>query len=292
MRAPRLLSTVLLAAIVAAACADASPSSEPDGPVEALVNRDGVSVILAIDRGRIAAGDDLTATVTVRNVGPDPVTWQGGGCELQGTISVTPAKALPQPPAGPVVGGGEAAIRQLVLPDASTIRWPTPPEVAHRDIAWGCPANLAFNELLPGDETRATVVWVASTVAGSPAPAGDYLVEVGFPFMGRGLANPPADFRGDRDVDPITARLVVSVEGGPPAPSAEDAVDTILGDPAFAAALEEHPRRIWESVALRWVDGGWVVQVRYRPGSLLEGRLDPATGRVLVRDGLEAGRLN
>ena len=67
-------------------------------------------------------------------------------------------------------------------------------------------------------------------------------------------------------------------------------MDAILGDPAFTAALEQHPRRIWESTSMRWIDGAWVVRVRYQPGGLLEGRVDPATGAVIVRDGLAGDR--
>ena len=289
MRPPRIASLLAFVALAASACASAAPPDDaPAAPVETTAMRDGISVALAVDQVRIPPGGDVTASVLVGNAGPGPVTWQGGGCELQGTFSVTPVAALPQVPPNPVVlGDGTAVIRQLALPDAYAIRWPTPPEFAHADLNWGCPANLAFNELLAGDQVRATVVWVASTAAGSPAPAGEYVVEVAFPFIARGLANVPLDFQQARDVKPIKARIVVTVEAGAPVPSPDVAIDAILADRAFGAALEQHPRRIWESVAFRWIDGGWVVQVRYTPGGLLEGRLAPG-GAVLVRDGLSA----
>ena len=289
MRAPRIASLLCLVALAASACASPAPSDdEPAGPIEASAMRDGISVALAVDHARIPPGGDVTASVLVGNAGPGPVTWQGGGCELQGTFSVTPVAALPQIPPDPdVLGDGTAVIRQLALPDAYAIRWPTPPEFAHADLNWGCPANLAFNELQAGDQARATVVWVASTAAGSPAPPGEYVVEVAFPFIGRGLAGGPPDFNQDRDVKPIRARIVVAVEAGAPTPAPDEAIDAILADRAFGAALEQHPRRIWESVAFRWIDGAWVVQVRYTPGGLLEGRLAPG-GAVLVRDGLSA----
>ena len=41
---------------------------------------------------------------------------------------------------------------------------------------------------------------------------------------------------------------------------------------------------------MRWIDGAWVVQVRYRPGA--SWRAAHRRRAVLVRDGLEGGRLN
>jgi hypothetical protein len=288
MHARRIVVLVSIAAVAAVACAAPTPSEdELGGPIEATTVQEGVSLVLAVDRALVAPGGDVTVGVLVGNAGPGPVTWQGGGCDLQGDITVTPVEPLPVPPGGPVVGDGKAAIRQLAIADAYAIRWPSPPEFAHGDINWGCTAELRFNTLEAAEETRASVVWVASTVAGSPAPPGDYIVEVTFPYVGRGLANPPMEFQHERDVKPIRTRLLITVEEGPPLPSPDEAMDAILAAPAFGAGLERHPRRVWDSTMMRWTGGAWVVQVRYRPGGLLEGRLDPASGTVVVRDGLE-----
>jgi hypothetical protein len=298
MRATCLSLPLVLAGMLVAGCSSTAPSSDPTlplpEPIEAVATHDGVQVALGVDRARVGPGGDVTATVIVRNGGPGAVTWQGGGCELQGQFTVARLGQAAPPPAGQIVRPGDkGAIKDLALPEATAIRIPVPPEWAHNDedgVVFGCPANLAFNELQPGAETRATVAWVASTPAGSPVPAGDYEVAVTFPYLGRGLAGPPLDFEFEDDLTPVTARLVITVDPGPPLPPAEAAMDTILGDPAFSAALERHPRRIWESTSMRWIDGGWVVRVRYQPGGLLEGRLDPATGAVIVRDGLAGDR--
>jgi hypothetical protein len=295
MRAPRFVTPLALVGLLLAACSTTAPSADPTQPlpepIEAVATHDGVQVALGVDRARVAPGGDVVATVVVRNGAPGAVTWQGGGCELQGQFTVTPLGQAAPPPAGQVWPGDKGVIKELALPEATALRIPVPAEFAHRDdVAFGCTSELAFNELQPGAETRATVFWVASTPAGALVPAGDYEVAVTFPYIGRGLAGPPLDFDFADDLTPVTARLVITVDPGPPIPPAAPAIDTILGDPAFTAALDEHPRRIWESTSMRWIDGAWVVQVRYQPGGLLEGRLDPTTGTVIVRDGLAGDR--
>jgi hypothetical protein len=279
----------LLAALAVAACG--APASSNDGssgpgaePVQADAARDGVSVTLAVDRDRVAAGGDMTATVWVRNNGVNAVTWQGGGCELQGQFSVTPDKPLPAPPIGHVWDGDKNLLKQFALPDAYAARWPLPPEFAHRDdVAFGCTADLGYNQLQAGEETHATVVWVAATVGGSPLPAGDYLVAVDFPFVGREIGDPLLG-KGIGDVKPISARLTVTVEDHPEMPPAIDAMDAILADPAFTAWLRDHASRTWNSTAIRWLDGAWVVQIRYEPGRLMSARRDPGSGGVTLAE--------
>jgi hypothetical protein len=291
MRAPHLLVLLSLAAVAAACSMLPGPTNEPDDPpfepVQVGSTRDDVEVILGVDRGFVPAGGDLTADVLVRNLGLDTVLWQGGGCDLQGEFAITPIKPLAAAPAGPVWAGDKGVIQQLALPDAYTSRPATPPEFAHRDVNWGCTSDLRFHELRPGEETTARIIWVASTVAGSPVPGGDYRVSVRFPFVGRGLAGPPPDFEVQRDVKPITAELLISVEDHPPLPPAVEAMNAVLEHPAFTAWLEVHPRQIWNSTALRWIDGAWVVQVRYQPDKMLSARVDPATGIVTLADGLD-----
>jgi hypothetical protein len=283
MRAPSLLLALPFVCIVAWGCASQSGPTDrpPPEPIQAEAARDGVAVTLAVDRARVAAGGDVVATVSVRNTGPGVVTWQGGGCELQGQFSVTSAKSVPAAPIGHVWDGDKNLIKQLALPEAYAVRLPAPPELAHVDVAFGCTADLAYNELKPGEETHATVVWVASTVAGSPAPVGDYLVAVSFPYVGRDIVNP---LMQSLDVKPIVARLVVTVEDYPALPSAGEAMDAVFADAAFTAWLKDHPSRSWDSTAIRYVDGAWVVQVRYPPGRVLAARHDPATGAVTLAE--------
>ena len=296
MRAPRSVIALSLAGLLLGACSTTDPSASthplPE-PIEAVATHDGVQVGLGVSQARVPPGGEVAATVVVRNGAPGAVTWQGGGCELQGQFTVTPLGQAAPAPAGQAWPGDKGVIKKLALPEATAIRIPVPADWAHNDddgVAFGCDASLAFNELLPGAETRATVVWVASTAGGVPVPAGDYEVAVTFPYIGRGLAGPPLDFAFEEDLTPVTARLVITVDPGPALPPAAAAMDAILGDPAFTAALEQHPRQIWESTSMRWVDGAWVVRVRYQPGGLLEGRLDPASGAVIVSDGLAGDR--
>jgi hypothetical protein len=50
-----------------------------------------------------------------------------------------------------------SVIKQLALPDAYGLRGPVPPKLAHVDVGFGCPANLAYNQLKPGEAADATV---------------------------------------------------------------------------------------------------------------------------------------
>ena len=288
MRAPRPLVPLVLAVFAVGACS--SPPRGTDGPLaiepaEATATGNDVGVTLDVDRATVPAGGDVVATVTVRNAAPGVVTWQGGGCELEGDFTVTPLATMAAPPIGHVWDGDKNVIKQLALPDAYTIRGPVPPKFAHVDVAFGCTADLRYNDLQPGETVDATIVWVATTAAGSPAPAGDYEIAIGFPYVGRDLGDPALRFAGMPDAKPITARLVVNVVDQPAVPSASDAMDAILGDAAFTAWLTEHRRESWESVAIRWVDGAWVVQFRYAPSRMLSVRRDPATGAVTLSEG-------
>jgi hypothetical protein len=298
MRVPVRLRPLAVLAVTLALAGCAAPSPSPSGssgpppgdeppadPVVATGANDGVGVTLVVDRARVAARGAVTATVSVRNAAPGVVTWQGGGCELQGDVTVTPAAVMPAAPIGHVWDGDKNVIKQLALPDAYALRGPVPPQLAGVDVAFGCTSDLRFNELKPGEETQASVVWVASTVAGSPAPAGDYVVAVSFPFVGRDIPNPMANFDLATDVKPITAQVVVTVEDHPPAASASDAMDTILADGAFTAWLVDHPREGWTGTAIRYVDGAWIVEVRYEPSRMTSARLDPATGAVTLSEG-------
>jgi len=282
MRAP-LLVPLALAVLGLGACS--GPPGTTDGPpaiepAEATATGNDVGVTLDVDRATVPAGGDVVATVTVRNVAPGVVTWQGGGCELQGEFTVTPSKTMAAPPIGHVWDGDKNVIKQLALPDAYAIRGPVPPEFAHVDVAFGCTADLRYNDLKPGETVDATIVWVATTAAGSPAPAGDYEIAVGFPYVGRDLGDPALNIAGLPDAKPITARLVVSVVDQPAVPSASEAMDAILGDAAFTDWLTEHRRDSWESVAIRYVEGAWVLQIRIAPSRMLSAKRDPATGAV------------
>jgi hypothetical protein len=62
-------------------------------------------------------------------------------------------------------------------------------------------------------------------------------------------------------------------------------MDAILGDAAFTAWLTEHRRDGWDSVAIRFVEGAWVLQIRIAPSRMLSARRDPATGAVSLNVG-------
>ena len=296
MRAPRFVTPLFLVGLLLVACSATAPSTDPTRPlaepIEAVATHDGIQVALGVDRARVAPGGDVAATVLVRNGAPGAVTWQGGGCELQGQFTVTPLGQSVPAPAGQAWPGDKGVIKELALPEATAIGIPVPAEFAHRDddMAFGCTSELAFNELQPGAETRATVVWVASTAAGVPVPAGDYEVAVTFPYVGRGLAGPPLDFDFADDLTPVTARLVITVDPG-------------AADPAGGGRDGRDPRRSGVHGRARaapapdlGVDLDALDRRRLgRPGAVparrpARGPGRPATGAVIVRDGLAGDR--
>ena len=140
MRAP-LLVPLVLAALALGACSGppgATDDPQPAEPAQAVATGNGVGVTLSVDRTLVPAGGDVVAAVTVRNAAPGVVTWQGGGCELQGQFTVTPLLTNGAAPIGHVWDGDKNVIKQLALPDAYAIRGPVPPDLAHVDVAFGC----------------------------------------------------------------------------------------------------------------------------------------------------------
>ena len=86
MRAP-LFVPLALAVLALGACSGppgGTSDPQPAEPAQAIATGDGVGVTLSVDRTLVPAGGDLVAAVTARNAAPGVVTWQGGGCELQG----------------------------------------------------------------------------------------------------------------------------------------------------------------------------------------------------------------
>ena len=143
-RAP-IRHAAALVGLLLAACSATAPSaarrSPPRSRSRPLATHDGVQVALGVNRARVAPGGDVAATVVVRNGAPGAVTWQGGGCELQGQFTVTPLGQAAPAPAGQAWPGDKGVIKELALPEATAIRIPVPAEFAAcrgRGVAFGC----------------------------------------------------------------------------------------------------------------------------------------------------------
>src|SRR5688500_17196371 len=90
--AMRRSAATVAAALIAAAlggCAQPSPTvpQQDQGPTNTAV-RDGVAVTLALDRGRLPAGDRTWALVIVENRSPVDVIYRGGGCDFLADVGI------------------------------------------------------------------------------------------------------------------------------------------------------------------------------------------------------------
>jgi hypothetical protein len=249
-----------------------SPSASAAAPIDRIpvmnsVSRDGVTLTLQIDAGRVAAGDAVRLIASVTNTQPGVVMWQGGGCDLLGNLLLKgPAVAqvpLPDPPQGEDPASITGLIRWAAL--ASSGGGPSmfvPPNLPP-GAAFGCTADLRVNELAQGQIERIEAIWHGRTGDGLPAPAGAYSVQVSFPFLTRQAAPP---FEGDpiADAKPIVLEVPYEVVGAPwQGLSAAEALDIALADGRIQAWIAGGLKRTEVGGArVTFEDGGvWRIEV-------------------------------
>lgn len=234
---------LVLAACSANAPASSAPTASPGSaapspldriPVSNAIQRDGVTLTIQIDAGRVAAGDEIRLIVTATNTEPGIVMWQGGGCDLLGNLALTgpeiPAVPVGDPPPGNDAAGVTGLIRWAALAGTGSGHTMFVPPNMPPGANFGCTADLRINELKPGETERVEAIWHGTTADGIPAPAGSYSVKVTFPYLDRMAAGP---FEGDpfADAKPIAVEVPYEVVGAPWAGiSAADAVDKALAD--------------------------------------------------------------
>jgi hypothetical protein len=269
---------------------DGTPSTAPgtaeptedgavDRPASASGQADGVIVTLSVSSDRLAPGDRISIRVDVLNAALGPVTWMSGGCGLLNDLAITGPALAEQPPGDP---GPDAAglARWSALSQGQGIASWRPPGLPE-DVMVGCPANLAYEDIGPGETATAEATWRAVDAFGAPAPAGDYMIEAAFPYIGRMAAD---EMQGEPPpMRPIPVSLPLMVEGpafdGIPASAA---IDAATADRRVAAWFGQLPANQMTGAHIRLVDGVWQYTIDVGlDGATTVVRVDPATGEVL-----------
>lgn len=270
--------TVAVIALLAAACA-----SGPDEASLAVTStsvtatRDGVIVAISVDDDAVTGGDKVRIRVTVLNAGLGPVSWQSGGCGLIQWFGFE-GPGIPQPPQGVAWPGVAGLAKWSATAGGVSWSWIRKPEIAD-GVLMACPANLAFDEIGPGETITADGVWTATTTDGVVAPPGQYRITYAFPFVGRlamGQLPPEPAIR------PIAVALPIAVGGDAFGGIAStQAIDAALADPRVARWITDRlPKERLTGAEILLVDGTWRFSIHVREDRSTVVLIDPATGRV------------
>jgi hypothetical protein len=287
----RLASGAAVLALVLAGCGSTAPSAGPEQgasapapePVSATNQAEGVVVTLATSAARVTGGDRIRIRISALNAGLGPVTYEAGGCGPIMYLGVTGPPLAPRNTVPPTGTGGAAILglaKWSALSQGGTqldpIRTPNIPD----DAAMACTADLRYEEIAPGATFTDEAVWIARIADGSPAPAGEYAVELAFPFAGR----QPRDAAGPDGpvVKPIKVAVPLTVEPGPKVVvDADAAIDAAIADPRLVAwADEKLTRESLSGATITMVDGRWRWRIEYQ-GGRTEVYIDPVTGEVV-----------
>lgn len=289
--------------VIAAACAALSgcapAPATPAGPlpdptpagVVVTASSGGIALSIGLSEREVTGGETVRIAVGATNVGIDDATYESGGCGPTAAITVSgPPIAEPRfntndPPVdtdgAPILALARWSALAMSGPDLDTVRKPEWPD----DAAFGCPANLAFDQLGPAQHLEDTWTWTARNGFGVPAAPGEYVVRYVFPLVGRGTVDPTMDevragFPGVAVEAPLT---VLPARDPLPALTADEAIMAAIADPEVKAwANRRLTRETMEGASIRLVDGAWRWRIQY-PGGAATIDIDPTDGTILAR---------
>ncbi len=264
--AARSLHVVLLISL--AGCATSTPSATAGGdlpaPVVARIQREGVLVTLTLDRQAVTPGTTIRAVAEVRNLGPGPVTWQSGGCELLARFQMR-GPDVPQPPPGRDWDGTAHWAKWSATTSGVRLTGFVPPGFDPNPWGMACTMELRYEDTPEGGVERVEAEWPGTTSDGAPAPPGAYTVAFQFPLVGRG----PAERLAPDPPEPqaIGVEIPVTVVGEPFAgiPSTI-AVDRALGDRRVERWLAEVTRQELNGATIVLDGGAWQFEIRTTRG--------------------------
>lgn len=264
-------------------------SAAPGGVVTA--NDSGVARSIALSSATVKGGQTISIAVAVTNIGLDELTYESGGCGATAGISVSgpPVTEAPFNENAPPVDTNGAPILALARwaalanfgPELDTIRKPGWPA----DAAFGCRANLAFDQLAPGGHLEDTWQWTARNGFHVPAAPGAYTVRFVFPLVGRGMVDPGMDdvregFAGVAVEAPLT---VLPADARMPVLTADQAIMAAIADPDVKAwANRALTRETMQDAKILFVDGVWRWTIGY-PGGVGSIDIDPSNGTIVAR---------
>jgi hypothetical protein len=223
----------------------------------AVVEKDGIRMTLAVELAELPIAGRTWVTVTIENRGVASALWQGGGCEVPASIAIEVAAPV-RPDPGREWNGLAAQFKELLWTpggEASTGYFQD-----QRFLEAGgmlaCPANLAINELDPGERIDHRAAWDGD-VAGAAAPAGPAAITASFPYLGPN--RPGADpFAAQLQPIQVTTEVAV-VDRGLGLISPGQAIDVALSDQRFAGWIGSRPTEQWQAVELRFAANEYVV---------------------------------
>lgn len=163
----------------------AIPSARQSGPLAESATRNGVRVTVALDRAAVVPGDRVRATLTVENVGDDPVSWVHGACVIWQDVII--------------LANGDGANHYFHSFD----------EPAGDGPPYVCPAIAVGTAIEPGGSVSYGGWWDALRSNGSSVREGEWLVQATIMRLTRASA--------PDDDDRFSVRVVVPliVEGDP-----------------------------------------------------------------------------
>lgn len=267
----------------------APPPAERAGDTRAVAEEAGVRVVLELPDATVRGGELLRATASVTNLRDTAVTFGGGSCQDPDKQPNVDVDLRPGQPAGRAWAGTAEAFKTRALTGT-----PYRHALTAQEGQNGCLTYLKSWRLEPQQTLTVTdVVWRVTTPYDT-AYGGTATVSATFQFTGTPDQAAP---------QVVTAQLPldITVEGnGTLTPAA--AIDKALSDPEFAAFVEANPPSTWATTGQiagvgadpfykdpttgKIVTGDvWRVFLHRnehaRYGSIV---LDPATGRVLIRN--------
>jgi hypothetical protein len=254
----------------------------------------GLKLVAAFDRMEVEAGGTVTVALSIENTRSTDVVFD----EPCNTGAMTVEVRAPVEPIGRDWEGIAAAFKTYALetsagtPMESSIREPL------RTDAKAAPCHATESglgvggtlKLIEAGTTYETLLtWAAEIVPGVPAAPGSAPYTIAVPFDHKEAGN------GLFTVETLEATGTITVlDGAPSAISAGQALDAALGDPEFAAWLEQQPKDAWGNTNLFLQGRGfvdpypevpyWDVELYREPRNWAVLLIDAMSGEVLRRD--------
>jgi hypothetical protein len=269
----RWVAAAALAVTLFSGCGSEQPSNVvPEAsPSPVTATRDGLVVTLSVDRSTLPAAARTWVSVSVVNTSSEVRLWRGGGCNILADVSISTATGV-TPEHGRNLGGPAGTFKDLAAPSApeSNVGWFTEERFVDK-TNFGCPANLAINQIGAGQRLEVRAAWDGE-IQDAVAPPGPARIVASFPYLGRaGKLDSP---------EPIEAMTMVDVmDRGVRLLSRGQAADAALSNPDFDAWVTSNNIAAWSGVEVESHAHVYVFVVKL---ATLEGRatVDRQTGAV------------
>lgn len=248
-------------------------------------------VTLRLDRNPMPSGEPTWIEVSVRNVGPDTITWFHDGCAdpvtIRGRMESSWREGLP-------MRGDSALFKRYALgldldgPGPVPVNLVFVPEDRVGRGPYGCDSIGLADTIEPGQVLERRLQWngLAADALG-PAPAGPVTLDAQAGYFWRTSEGEPTDIPSQT----IGLTLTAWVDPGPPGGRLDppEIIDVALTDPEFAAWLAT---KAFANGVEQWVrfvpaEGHWEVgAIEWNPpdgARLMYLEIDPFSGVITAR---------